>query len=119
MIDAHGFALAWIKAWNSHDLAGILSHYAEDVVFLSPLAAVRTGNGRVVGHEALRAYWGPGLAAQPELKFQLERVLVGHETLTLQYANHRGQRVAETFEFGPDQKVVRASACYDPPILRP
>lgn len=119
MIDAEPFADHWIRAWNSHDLEAILGHYAEDVVFLSPVAAVRVGTGRVVGIDALRAYWRAGLAAQPTLQFTLDRILVGYETLTIQYANHRGQAVAETFEFGPDGKVVRASACYDPPIPRP
>ena len=39
MIDPAVFANHWIKAWNSHDLEAILSHYAEDIVFLSPIAA--------------------------------------------------------------------------------
>ena len=119
MIDPAVFANHWIKAWNSHDLEAILSHYAEDIVFLSPIAAARVGTGRVVGREALRAYWAAGLAAQPDLKFTPEQVLTGHDALTLRYANHRGQSVAETFEFGHDGKVVRASACYDPPIPHP
>ncbi len=119
MIDPEVFAADWIEAWNRHDLDGILSHYAKDIVFLSPVAAARTGAGRVVGHEALRAYWGEGLSVQSDLKFELERILVGHEALTLRYSNHRGQAVAETFEFGPDGKVLRASACYDPAIQRP
>ena len=33
---AERFAAAWIAAWNSHDLARILAHYTEDVVFHSP-----------------------------------------------------------------------------------
>ena len=119
MIDAETFTDHWIKAWNSHDLEAILGHYAEDVIFLSPVAAARVGTGRVVGIDALRTYWSAGLAAQPGLEFRLDRILVGYEALTIQYANHRGQAVAETLEFGPDGKVVRANACYDPPIPRP
>lgn len=119
MRDAAAFAHDWIEAWNSHDLEAILSHYDPQIVFLSPVAALRVGNGRVVGLEALRAYWSAGLAAQPDLRFSLEQVLVGFEALTLRYSNHRGQAVTETFEFGQDGKVVRASACYDPPIPHP
>jgi ketosteroid isomerase-like protein len=26
----------WIAAWNHHDLAAILSHYAEEIEFYSP-----------------------------------------------------------------------------------
>ena len=106
------FANEWIAAWNSHDLDRILSHYAPDIVFLSPLAEQRVGNGRVVGIEAMRKYWAGGLAAQPNLHFQLTGVLNGHSCLTLLYTNHRGQNVAETLEFGEDGKVVRAFACY-------
>jgi hypothetical protein len=52
------------------------------------------------------------LAQQGDLKFELFDVLIGHACLTILYRNHRGQRAAETFEFGPDGKVVRSCACY-------
>jgi ketosteroid isomerase-like protein len=32
-------AAPWVQAWNSHDLAEIMSHYAEDVVLVAPVAA--------------------------------------------------------------------------------
>jgi hypothetical protein len=43
--DARAFAAEWIAAWNSHDLDRILSHYAGDIVFLSPFAQQLVGNG--------------------------------------------------------------------------
>lgn len=110
--EADAFARDWIEAWNSHDLQRILSHYADEVVFLSPVAQQRVGNGRLTGVPALRAYWGAGLKAQPTLRFELVDVLVGHGSATLLYRNHKGQTVAETAEFGPTGKVVRAYACY-------
>ena len=79
---AEAFAAHWISAWNSHDIEAILSHYSDDVVFLSPVAAQRTGDGRVIGREALRSYWSAGLAAQPELQFELDKVLIGFHTVT-------------------------------------
>ena len=42
----------------------------------------------------------------------LDKVLVGFETVTLYYRNHRNQSVAETFEFNDSGRVVRAYACY-------
>ena len=36
---ARSLATHWVQAWNSHDLAEIMSHYAEDVVLVSPVAA--------------------------------------------------------------------------------
>lgn len=111
-MNPHAFAQNWIAAWNAHDLERILAHYAAEIVFLSPVAEKRVGNGRVVGIPALRAYWDAGLAAQPDLRFDLLGVLVGHECLTIHYRNHRGQSAAETFEFSGEGKVVRSYACY-------
>ena len=112
MTDPQHFAEEWVAAWNSHDLDRILSHYAADIVFLSPLAQRRLGDGRVEGQDVLRTYWRAGLDAQPGLRFELENVLVGHHCLTILYRNHRGEAAAETFEFGADGKVVRSFACY-------
>lgn len=110
--EARAFTTEWIDAWNKHDLDRVLSHYATDVVLLSPFAQKLVGNGRVAGLPALRAYWEKGLAAQPNLKFEFIDLRVGHECLTMLYSNHRGQRGAETFEFDGDGKVVRSFACY-------
>ncbi|MES2599729.1 MAG: nuclear transport factor 2 family protein [Pseudomonadota bacterium] len=115
MIDANAataFAKEWIEAWNAHDLDRILSHYVYDIVLLSPIAQRRVGNGRVEGLDALRSYWSAALASQPELKFELIETMAGYSSLTVIYSNHRGMKAAETFEFGPDGKVVRSIACY-------
>ena len=106
------FAEAWIAAWNARDLESVLGHYARDVVFLSPYAEQVIGTGRVVGIDALRAYWQRGLAANPDLRFDLDCVLTGHDGLTILYRNHRAQRVTETLEFDHDDKVISSMACY-------
>lgn len=111
-IDAASFAGEWVSAWNSHDLDKIVSHYSFDIVFLSPLAQKRVGNGRIVGMNALRDYWGRAIEASPELRFELIEVLQGYDCLTIYYRNHRGQTVAETLEFGVNGKVIRSCACY-------
>jgi ketosteroid isomerase-like protein len=36
--EAREFAHRWIRAWNSHDLDAIMSHYELDVVLVSPAA---------------------------------------------------------------------------------
>lgn len=115
MIDANAataFAKEWIEAWSAHDLDRILSHYASDIVLLSPIAQRRVGNGRVEGIHALRDYWSAALASQPELKFELIETMAGYSSLTVVYSNHRGMKAAETFEFGSDNKVIRSIACY-------
>jgi hypothetical protein len=112
-IEPIAFAQAWIAAWNTRDLEAILSHYSADIVFLSPYAERVIGTGRVVGIEALRAYWRRGLDANPDLHFELDTVLAGFEALTILYRNHRRQQVAETVEFDEAGKVVRSFACYE------
>ncbi|MEO7221630.1 MAG: nuclear transport factor 2 family protein [Devosia sp.] len=111
-VDADSFARDWIAAWNARDLGAILSHYAADIVFLSPYAEHVIGTGRVEGLDALRAYWRTGLDANPELHFEFEAVLTGYGALTILYRNHRRQQVAETVEFDESSRVIRSFACY-------
>lgn len=35
---AWAFASNWERAWNAHDLDAILAHFADDIVFSSPVA---------------------------------------------------------------------------------
>ena len=76
-----------------------MSHYADDIIVLSPLGQRRVEHGRVIGSEALRQYWSIGLSQQPQLRFELERVLTGYGAVNICYRNHRGQSVAKTLEF--------------------
>jgi hypothetical protein len=111
---AQGFAAEWIAAWNSHDLDAILSHYTDGIVFHSPRIATVMGKqiAFVEGKAALAAYWGKALAAAQDLHFDLERVYVGSDSLTIAYRNHRGQNAAETFHFDEDGLVVESIATY-------
>jgi ketosteroid isomerase-like protein len=110
--EARAFAHEWIAAWNSHDLDRILSHYAPEIVLLSPNAEKMVGHGRVVGLPALSAYWKQALGRQPTLRFEFVDVRLGYQALTILYRNHRGQQAAETLEFGADGKAVRSFACF-------
>lgn len=111
-VDPAAFAAEWIAAWNARDLPRILSHYTDDVVFLSPRAARLVGDGRVVGKPALEAYWSKALERAPDLHFELIDVYAGHESLTLHYARAGGGKSCETFEFAEDGRVRRSIAAY-------
>jgi ketosteroid isomerase-like protein len=113
-VDHEAFAKDWIEAWNAHDLARILSHYAEDVVLTSPIAARRLADprGTVRGKEALRAYFAAGLAARPALRFTLQRIHHGVGSLCLAYKTEDGRRAAETMEFNDAGEVARVVATY-------
>ncbi len=112
-MEAQEFAKDWEAAWNSHDLDRILSHYSENIVFRSAKAKALVGTGELRGRSALSHYWQKALSNQPNLRFRVTRVHSGQEMLVISYQNHRGVRAAETLEFGPDGKVVRASACHE------
>lgn len=118
MIDrkwAKDFAAEWIAAWNSHDLEAILCHYADSIVFHSPRIALVMGKqiDFVAGKTALAEYWGKALAAAKDLHFDLDRVYIGSDSLTIAYRNHRGENAAETFVFDPQGLVVESIATYE------
>jgi ketosteroid isomerase-like protein len=108
------FAAEWLHAWNDHDLARILSHYADDFEMSSPIIIEVAGepSGRLKGKKAVGAYWAKALERLPDLHFDLVSTLVGVDSVTLYYRGHRGM-VAEVFFFGADGKVVRAYANYE------
>ena len=110
---ARRFAESWIDAWNRHDLDAVLSHYAEDFEFSSPLIVDIAGEsgGCLKGKTAVRAYWTKGLERIPELRFELHDVLTGIDRIILYYRGYRGM-VAESFVLDGNGRVIEASACY-------
>lgn len=112
--DAKEFAREWVATWNAHDLDAILSHYGENVVLTSPIAAklLNDSSGTVRGKGALREYFRRGLEAYPNLRFELQDVMFGLSSVVLCYKNQKGTKTAEFMEFGEDGKVVRVVANY-------
>ncbi|HYQ15392.1 MAG TPA: thioesterase family protein [Polyangiaceae bacterium] len=80
---AQSFARAWIDAWNRRDVEAVLSHYAEDAVFVSPKAERFVGTGRMEGKAALRAYWQTALSHISSLRFTLDAAFWSPRTETL------------------------------------
>lgn len=89
---AQRFVDSWEQAWNAHDLELVLSHFAEDVVFTSPVAAqlLDASDGVIRGKQALREYWSEGLRRIPGLRFEVLGVYVGVATLVINYRNQKG-----------------------------
>jgi hypothetical protein len=112
--EAPEFARHWIAAWNDHDLDAILSHYAADVVLISPTAAriLDDPSGTVVGEAALRNYFRRGLEVYPDLHFELLDVMYGLSSVVVCYKNQKGTKTAEFMEFAADGKVRRVVANY-------
>ena len=113
--EAWKMATHWVAAWNAHDLELIMSHYEDAIELTSPVAAqlLATPGGKVVGKANLRAYFQRGLEAYPELRFHLEDVLWGLNSLVLYYTNQKGTRTAEFMELSAIGRVARVIAHYN------
>ena len=113
--NARDLTAHWVQAWNSHDLAEIMSHYAEDVVLVSPVAAriLNDPLGTVKGKDALRAYFKKALEAYPNLKFDLLDMMWGLSSVVLYYVNQKGTKTGEFMELDSTGKVVRVVANYN------
>lgn len=111
---ASEFAVEWIESWNAHDLERIVSHYAGELEFKSPLIVERYSDpaGTIYSREKLREYFALGLKKNPSLSFKLIEMALGVDGLTLYYENARGGKTAEYFEFDTEGKVVKVIACY-------
>ena len=110
---AHSFAKHWIESWNSHDLDAIMSHYSDDIVLTSPVAAKLLGDpaGTVKGKVALRAYFQKGLEFYPQLRFDLVDVMWGISSVVLYYTNQNSTKSGEFMEV-KDGKITRVVANY-------
>lgn len=111
---ARSFAAEWFDSWNAHDLDRIISHYAEDVVLISPVAAklLNDPSGAVKGKQALRAYFKKGLDAYPQLRFEPIEIMWGLASVVLHYTNQKGTKSGEFMEFDGTGKIVKVVANY-------
>ena len=98
--EAQAFARQWVKDWNSHDVDALLDHFADDVVFTSPVAVrILGGDGLIRGKEALRKYWSEGVRLIPDLHFEVLALYVGISTLVINYRDQVGGVVSEVLKF--------------------
>jgi hypothetical protein len=106
---AQTLAHKWIAAFNNRDLETILSHYAESVELKSLLVTKILGDpsGTVRGKPALRAYFAKGLAAAPDLKFELLEAFAGVDSVAVYLrSNVRGLQL-EVMELDTDGRIAR------------
>ena len=95
--EAEEFVHSWVQGWNAHDVEQVLGHFADDVVFTSPVAAqlLDDSDGVIRGKAALRDYWSEGLRRIPDLRFEVLGIYVGVSSLVINYRNQRGGLVSE------------------------
>jgi hypothetical protein len=102
--EVNAFVDNWLRAWNDHDLEGVLGHFSDDVVFASPLATqlLADSDGVLRGKAALREYWAEGLRLIPDLRFDVVGVYLGVGVLVINYKNQKGGLVNEVLVFDGD-----------------
>jgi SnoaL-like protein len=103
-LDAVTFSKQWERAWNAHDVELVLAHFHKDVVFTSPVAAklLPATAGIVLGKAALRDYWTQALQRVPNLRFVVEDVYRGIDTIAIVYRNQEDAVVCEILRFSGD-----------------
>ena len=113
---AQRFVADWLARWNAHDLDGLLSHFADDVTFTSPVASqVLPGSDGVLhGKVELRNYWATGLRLVPDLRFEVVAAYVGISTIVINYRNQNGGLVNEVLTFDGDLVVEGHGTYLDP-----
>lgn len=116
VFDPKLFADNWIEEWNRRDIDALVAHYADDVRFVSPVAAQRTGSSVVMGREALAEYWS-GARKYHHFVFTFETLIWDPSSLVLAIVYHREvderrDRAVEIFQFGPEGLVRAGEAMY-------
>jgi ketosteroid isomerase-like protein len=114
---ARELAEAWIGAWNSHDVDAILAHYADDVEYVSPLAANFTpdASGIIRGKDALRTYFVRTLNAYRDLQLELDVALAGVTSVAIAYGGISDRRAVEVMELGKDGRARHVTVHYAHP----
>jgi SnoaL-like domain len=78
----------WHEGWNGEDVDRIMAPFAPDVVFTSPFVA-RVGTDvateGIAGRDALRAYVTGALRRTPGIRYRVDQVHLGTDTLVLDY----------------------------------
>lgn len=67
----------WIEGWTTRNLDQLMSHYADDAIFISPSVLVThpESDGMLRGKAAIRKRYGLVFERFPELRFELEEVI--------------------------------------------
>ncbi len=111
---ASHFADEWIKSWNKKDIAAIMNHYTDGVIFSSPFIIRNKINtsGTIKGKDNLKKYFEKALAATPDLHFDLEHIMIGIKSITLIYVRIQTLLASETMILDYEGKVIEGLSHY-------
>ena len=114
------FADNWIAAWNRRDVEAVLSHFAEDAEFVSPIARTLVGHPVLRNKAELAAYWRGGLERVSTIEFKLHHAAWDERRRELNVvyeANLNGERkrACEIMQFDASGRQIRGEALYGAP----
>lgn len=106
------FSKQSVDAWNSNDLEAVLEHFHDEVVFTAPMAAQLQPEaaGVVRGKPALRRYWTQALQQIPDLRFVINSIYHGIDTIVIAYRNKDNKLVSEVLRFSGDLVTERSNS---------
>ncbi len=83
-------ARAWLAAFNRHDVDALVALYDERATHTSPKIRTlhpQTG-GKLVGHEALKAWWRDAITRLPTLRYEETALTANDQRAVLEYLRH-------------------------------
>jgi ketosteroid isomerase-like protein len=100
-VDVIAFSQRWVRNWNAHDVEALLEDFHDDVIFTSPVAAklLPETRGVVSGKAALRKYWTAAIERIPDLRFSVEGVYQGIDTIVITHRIQNDNLVNEVLTF--------------------
>lgn len=80
-------ARAWARAFNAHDVDGIVALYAEHATHTSPkIRALHPDTGgKLVGKAAIEAWWRGAIGRTPGLRYEETAITANEERVILEY----------------------------------
>ena len=117
----------WEDGWNGRDVETILAPFAADVVFSSPAIPKFTGDEAqvsIAGADALRTYVVEALQRSGDVRYSVDAVFSGADTVVLVYTCHFPDGTtrpgADLMRVGGDGRVVEWRCHYatDPTAWR-
>ena len=115
--EAWAFARRWAGAWSELDVEAVLEHFADEASFLSPRAKQVTGSARVVGKDALRAYWVTAVKGVRAMRFDVVDVTwsAAERMVVIVYDRTKDGTLThctEHLRFGDHGRVIEGQAFY-------
>lgn len=111
------FAEAWVAAWNRRDVDAVLTHYADDAQFVSPVAHNVVGRPVLRNKKEIEQYWRAALERIPSLEFKLDHASWDERRRELNVVyeatlNGERKRACELMQFDASGRQIGGEALY-------